>query len=149
MVNSFIGIVKFIYIFWVSYFSRHSLFWKHMCRKYLISDVQLACDIKKVTLPTRCPNFGKSTLFVCIYGLNSHLKFSFRSTLEKKHQNLPLQNPTFVCSTRTFYRSAIFQTTSPTPKIQAVLLNIRTLSMKHKRAGVEHGSYRLWQNSWS
>ena len=127
----------------MSYFSRHSLFWKHMCRKYLISDVQLASDIKKVTLPKKCPNFGKSTLFVSIHGLNSHLKFSFRSTLEKKHQNLPLQDPTFVCSTRNVYRSAIFQKTSPPPKILAVLLNIRTFSMKYKRPDVEHGSYRL------
>ena len=30
-------------------------------------------------------NLEKSALFVCIHGLNSHLKCSFKSILEKKH----------------------------------------------------------------
>ena len=32
---------------------------------------------------------GKIALFVCIYGLNSHLKCSFKGILDKKHKNFP------------------------------------------------------------
>ena len=38
-------------------------------------------------------------LFVCIYGLNSHLNYSFKSILEKKHQNFSLLGPSFVWCT--------------------------------------------------
>ena len=39
------------------------------------------CPIAK----KKCPNFGKNTLFVCLYRLNSHLKCIFKHILEKKH----------------------------------------------------------------
>ena len=31
----------------------------------------------------KCPDLGKNVLFECIYGLNSHLKCSFKGILEK------------------------------------------------------------------
>ena len=43
----------------------------------------------------KCPG----VLFVCIYGLNSHLKCSFKSILERKHQNYSLRRPSFKCHT--------------------------------------------------
>ena len=48
----------------------------------------------------------KIALFVCIYGLNSHLKCSFKKILEKKHENLSLRSPSFVCCAWSVYRSA-------------------------------------------
>ena len=42
---------------------------------------------------------------VCIYGLNSHLKSSFKSILEK-HQIFTLRSHSFVCYLRNLYRSA-------------------------------------------
>ena len=47
----------------------------------------------------------KSALFLCIYGLKFHLKCSFKSMLEKKHQNI------FV--NETFINVSLFQETSP------------------------------------
>ena len=38
-------------------------------------------------------------LFVCIYGLNSHLKYSFKSIFEKKHQKVSMWGLSFVCRT--------------------------------------------------
>ena len=54
----------------------------------------------------RAPVLEKSVLFMCIYGLNSHLKCNFKSALEKKHQNFSLRDPSFVCRTWNVYRSA-------------------------------------------
>ena len=45
-------------------------------------------------------------LFMCIYGLDSHLKCSFKSILEKKHENFFLWSLSFVCRTWSFYQSA-------------------------------------------
>ena len=45
----------------------------------------------------------KNTPFVCIDGSNSHLKCSFKSVLEKKHQMLSLQGSLFVCHTGKLY----------------------------------------------
>ena len=47
----------------------------------------------------------KCTLFVCIYGLNSHLKCCFKSILEKKHQKFSLRDLSFVCRIWNVYRS--------------------------------------------
>ena len=44
----------------------------------------------------KCPDLGKNVLFECIYGLNSHLKCSFKGILEKKHQNVSLWGPSFL-----------------------------------------------------
>ena len=58
----------------------------------------------------------KSALFVFIYGFNTHLKCSFKSISEKKHQ-------IFLCGAfllyvirLTFMKVALFQETSPAPK---------------------------------
>ena len=40
----------------------------------------------------------KCTLFVCIYGLNSHLKCCFKSILEKRHQFFFPAGPSFCVS---------------------------------------------------
>ena len=47
----------------------------------------LPCRFLKID--KKCPVFGKFTLFMCIYGLNSHLKDSFKSVLGKKHEIFP------------------------------------------------------------
>ena len=41
----------------------------------------------------------KNVLFVCIYALNSQMKCSFKSIMEKKHENFSLRSPSFVCRT--------------------------------------------------
>ena len=38
-------------------------------------------------------------LFLCIYGLNSHLKCSFNGIFQKKHLNFSLQSLSFICRT--------------------------------------------------
>ena len=44
-------------------------------------------------------------LFVCIYGLNSHFKCSFKNILEKKQWNFSLQSLYFACHAWSVYRS--------------------------------------------
>ena len=39
----------------------------------------------------KCPDLEKCALLLCIYGLNSRLKCSFKSVLEKKHQTFSLK----------------------------------------------------------
>ena len=51
-----------------------------------------------------------------IHALNSHLKCSFESILEKNQQNFSLQGPSFVCHTKTFIEAPLFQETSPAQK---------------------------------
>ena len=41
----------------------------------------------------------KSAPFVYIYGLNFHLKCSFKSILVKNHRNISLRGPSFACRT--------------------------------------------------
>ena len=41
--------------------------------------------------------WGKNVLLVCIYGLNSHLKSSLKSILEKKYEHFSLWSPLCVC----------------------------------------------------
>ena len=43
--------------------------------------------------------FEKNALLVCIYELSSHLKSSFKSMLEKKHQNFSLRTLSIVSVT--------------------------------------------------
>ena len=52
--------------------------------------------------------FKKSALLVCIYDINSNLKCSFKSILEKTHQDLSLRDHCFVCRTWKVYWSAPF-----------------------------------------
>ena len=47
----------------------------------------------------------KRALFVCINGLNSHLKYSLRD-LGEKHRNSSLQSPSFDCHTWNVYQNA-------------------------------------------
>ena len=55
-------------------------------------------------LQKKCLNFGKNTLFVCIYRLNSHLKCIFKSIFE------------FEFRTWNVFEVPLFPKTSPTPK---------------------------------
>ena len=64
----------------------------------------------------------KITPFVCIDGSNSHLKCSFKSILEKKHQMLSLQGSLFVCHTWKLYWSAPILTILPCPVRSAKFL---------------------------
>ena len=60
---------------------------------------------------------GKKALFMCVYGLNSHLKCSFKSILEKKHQYFFLRSPFwYVCHTLKIYRSAPIPKNLPCPE---------------------------------
>ena len=43
---------------------------------------------------------------MCIYGLNSHFKCSFKNFLEKKNENFSLRSPSFVCRAWSVYQSA-------------------------------------------
>ena len=57
----------------------------------------------------------KSTLFVIIHGLHSHLKCSFKNILEKKHQIFLM--PFFVCHTwNVLIKVPLFQKTFPALK---------------------------------
>ena len=47
-------------------------------------------------------------LFLCIYGLNSNLKCSFKDIFQKKHKFFFLWRPSFVFRTWSVYRSAPF-----------------------------------------
>ena len=50
----------------------------------------LPCPIWKIEKSHS--DFGKKTLFVCIYELNFHLKCSFQSISKKKYKNIYLQD---------------------------------------------------------
>ena len=59
----------------------------------------------------------KSVLFVRNYGLNSHLKCSFKSVLEKKHQIFHSGALLLNVVHETFIKVPLFQETSPVPKL--------------------------------
>ena len=63
-----------------------------------------------------CPSFRKRALFVCIYRLNSYLKCSFKSILEKKHKNVLLRHVFLYVLHETFIKVSLFQETSPAQK---------------------------------
>ena len=66
-----------------------------------------------------------NALFVRIYGLNCHLKCSFKSILEKKHQHFYLQRPLFVWPTWNIYRSVTIPwNIHYSEKFQAARLNL-------------------------
>ena len=50
------------------------------------------------------------------YGLNYHLKCSFKSILDKKHQKFFLRDRSFVCPTRNVYRSTHIPRNLPCPE---------------------------------
>ena len=47
----------------------------------------------------------KRVLFLCIHGLNSHLKCSFKNILEKKHQTFCLRGLSFLLSKRPYSKN--------------------------------------------
>ena len=51
----------------------------------------------------------KSALIVFIYCLNSHLKCSFKNSLEKKHQNVSLRGASLHAVHETFIEVSLFQ----------------------------------------
>ena len=73
----------------------------------------LPCPFLKIE---QCPALEKSALFVCIYGLNSHLKYSFKSIVEKKHQNFFRGAFLLYAVHETFMEVPLFQETCPDPK---------------------------------
>ena len=64
----------------------------------------------------------KSALFVFIYGFNTHLKCSFKSISEKKHQNFSLWGLSFVCHTPNIYESGPIPRNLPCPEKPVVAL---------------------------
>ena len=72
------------------------------------------------TLPWFCKKramiFEKNALLVCIYELSSHLKSSFKSMLEKKHQIFSLRTLSIVSLTWNVYRSVPIPRNLPAPK---------------------------------
>ena len=58
----------------------------------------------------------KGALFVCICGLNFHLKCTFKSILEKKHQFFALRGLSIVCHTWNVYRIALIPRNLPCHK---------------------------------
>ena len=60
--------------------------------------------------------FEKNVLLVYIYELSSHLKSSFKSMLEKKHQNVSLQTLSIVSLTWNVYRSVPIPRNLPAPR---------------------------------
>ena len=64
----------------------------------------------------------KIALFVCIYGLNSHLKCSFKNILKKKQEKFSLRSPAFVCRAWSVYQSASVPRNLPCSKKSLVVL---------------------------
>ena len=58
----------------------------------------------------------KSTLYVHIYGLNSQLKRTFKSILEKKHKTFFLRDILFYVVHETFIQVPLLQENFPAPK---------------------------------
>ena len=65
----------------------------------------------------KVPWFWKNvSSFACIYSLNSLLKCSFKSTLEKNHKSFSLRSPSFVSRIWIIYRSAPFPKNTHCPE---------------------------------
>ena len=82
-------------------------------------------DFAKVMFPI----LEKSVLFVWIWRLISHLKFSFKSILDKKHQFFALRSFSILCHTRNSYRTVSIPRNLPCPKkLLATRLRLITLA---------------------
>ena len=67
-------------------------------------------------LQKKCLNFGKKCPVCMHFGLNSNLKCTYKSILEKKDQTFSLRGPPFVCLTRNVYQSPSISRKLPCPK---------------------------------
>ena len=80
----------------------------------------LPCPIMKIEKSAlisekKYPDFGKSALFVCICGLNSHSKYSFRVILEKITKIFQCVALLLCVIHETFIEVLLFQETSLAP----------------------------------
>ena len=77
----------------------------------------LKTEKSALILQKNCPDFGK-VCHVCVhlYGLNYHSKCSFKSILEKWHQNLHLWGLSFVCRTWNVYQGVPIPRNLPCPE---------------------------------
>ena len=60
-------------------------------------DLYLPLLRKEINLGAKLERGSVFALFLCIYGLSSHLKCSFKNILEKKHEHFSQQRSSFAC----------------------------------------------------